>query len=201
MEHSLIDIGCFAHIFNNGYEKGYKAFESFFNMERIVFSTRNSFHQKVQPTEAFKKIAQEEQINLLKLKTLSFTRWASLYNALKSLYLNYLVLKMYYQSKIEEQKKKPKKTKYDPNSDEDKDKPNPDDDKDEPNSDDDTNEPNSDDGTDEPNSDNDTDELNSNDDKNEPNSDEDKDNQNFDDDKEKLRKVKKSKKIKRSNEH
>ncbi|KAH9395157.1 hypothetical protein TYRP_005229, partial [Tyrophagus putrescentiae] len=83
MEHSLIDIGCFAHIFNNGYEKGYKAFESFFNMERIVFSTRNSFHQKVQPTEAFKKIAQEEQINLLKLKTLSFTRWASLYNALK----------------------------------------------------------------------------------------------------------------------
>lgn len=199
MEHSLIDIGCFAHIFNNGYEKGYKAFESFFNMERIVFSTRNSFHQKVQPTEAFKKIAQEEQINLLKLKTLSFTRWASSYNALKSLYLNYPVLKMYYQSKIEEQKKKPKKTKYEPNSDDYKydpfsdngeDEPNPyeydsnsDEDKDEPNSDEDNDEPNPDDDNDEPNPDDDTDEPNSDDGTDEPNSDNDTDELNSDDDK------------------
>ncbi|KAH9391908.1 hypothetical protein TYRP_022407, partial [Tyrophagus putrescentiae] len=101
--HGLIDIGCIGHIINNGFEKGYSKFKPFFDMERIVSSTRNSFHQKVKNNETFKKIAAQEQIELMKLKTLSFTRWASSYNALNSLFQNFPVLKP-----VKEKVKKPK---------------------------------------------------------------------------------------------
>ncbi len=137
--HGLIDIGCIGHIINNGFEKGYSKFKPFFDMERIVSSTRNSFHQKVKNNETFEKIAAQEQIELMKLKTLSFTRWASSYNALNSLFQNFPVLKVYYQCKFEEQQKKPKKFKEAISKDDDKDDlSSDDDDNDEPPSDNDS---------------------------------------------------------------